>query len=183
MDSSAQLGVSGLPPGVTVHTRAECDLAAAEWLVQAAGDRHLAVSEWQRDGTAWLRPGVLFSAVSVSADLVHAAIGTDQLDEVGEMLRQVLDETPVWFTPGEDAAYTALLPPSAVAHWHVPDTRCASQDGAVRVPLPGGETADDEPRWVVPMTGPGAVGSPALLASLVAVGRQRLAAEAAGDEC
>ncbi|MFD8774453.1 hypothetical protein [Streptomyces sp. NPDC059916] len=150
------------------------DQAAAEWLASAASSAPQAVGEWATQGVAWLCTGTLFSTVTASAELVHAAVGSDELERVSDVLEHVLDGTPVFFTPGDAGTYTALLPPRAVRAWRVPDTIPAGQGCQVPVPFPAGEPGSDAARWVVPMAGPGLTGSPALLASLVAVGRLQL---------
>ncbi|WP_433856635.1 hypothetical protein [Streptomyces kronopolitis] len=159
---------------VTIHTRADMDQAAAEWLAAAASSAAQVVGEWKAQGVAWLRTGTLFSTVTLNAELVHAAVGSDEPECVADCLEHVLEGTPVFFTPGGVDTYTALLTPHAVRAWRVPDTVAAGQGHQVPVPFPAGEPDSDAARWVVPMAGPGLLGSPALLAALVALGRLQL---------
>ncbi|MFZ3595017.1 hypothetical protein [Streptomyces sp. BH104] len=156
-----------------VHTRADMDRAAAEWLASASSSPAQAVSEWKSQGIAWLRTGVLFSTVTVAAGLVHAAVGNSEPDCVADVLEGVLEGTPVYFTPGDGGTYTALLPPHSVRAWRVPDTATADRGCQVQVPFPAGRPDMATARWVVPMLGPGLLGSPSRLAVLVGLGRER----------
>ncbi|WP_157901149.1 hypothetical protein [Streptomyces davaonensis] len=63
--------------GVLVHSRADRELAVTHWLLLSAPDTHRARTEWSETGIALLRCGGLFTAVRLSAALVHAASGTD----------------------------------------------------------------------------------------------------------
>lgn len=50
----------------------------AEWLARAADDPEQARGQWTTQGVALLRCGRRFDAVRIPADLVHAALGTDE---------------------------------------------------------------------------------------------------------
>lgn len=173
------------PAGVTVHTTAERDQAAADWLLSAAPDRTQAREEFETRGATWLPVGPLFAAVAVSAGLVHAALDAAGPRSAADSLAHVLNGGPLFYSPeeqDEEAAYTALLPASTTRTWQVLATDCLAPGRPLLVPAPGQPAQTDALGWVPPMDRPGLLCSPPLLAALVGVGRERAASarESAG---
>lgn len=148
-------------------------LAGGRWLSFAAPSPDGARADWACWGATWLRPGGLFTAVTVSACLVHAAAGKPGPRECAPFLGSVLDG-PVFYQErqfGPEGGYTVLLPASAAGIWRVRGTVVLPSHALVLVPAPDQcAPVADFPWWVVPLDGPGMLCTPALLASLLARG-------------
>lgn len=155
--------------------------SVTEWLSSSAPTSSLAHAQWAESGVAWLRPGRLFTAVVVSASLMHEAVGRPGPQECAPLLASELDG-PVFYRLNEfgpDAGYTVLLPASAAQVWRVRGTVVLPPDALLPVPAPERYVpAADAPWWVVPLDGPCTLCTPALLASLLA---RRSAPRAQGD--
>lgn len=161
---------SGTPP-TRLTTGRERQLAGGHGLLAAAPTSGQARVEWADSGAAWLRPGVLFSAVTVKASVMHQAVGRATPEGCAPLLAAELDG-PVFYLPaafGRDGGYTVLLPASAARIWRVRGTVVSPQNALLRVPAPDRcQPTVDTPWWVVPIDGPGALCAPALLVSLLA---------------
>jgi hypothetical protein len=138
-------------------------LGAAPTLDQARAD-------WADWGATWLRPGVLFTAVTLSAGLIHQAVGKPGPVECAPALAGALDG-PVFYRSNEfgpEAGYTVLLPASAARTWRVRGTVVLPSAALLLVPAPDRcEPVTGAPWWVVPLDVPGTLCSPGLLASLL----------------
>lgn len=169
-------------PGVLVHPRRDRELATATWLLLSASDTTKARHEWETYGVALLRCGTLFSAVRMPADLVHAAVGTDDREKVATFLDVVLDGGPVIHDTGGRQFY-ALTPASASRYWRTVGTECLGSDTFLGVPAT--DMTQLDPRspayWAVPMDGPAALCIPGDVARLVGIGRDALAREEGGS--
>jgi hypothetical protein len=152
-------------------TRSEPQSAGGEWLLSAAPALDHARARWADAGMAWLRPGSLFTAVTVTARLIHEAVGRPGPQECASLLAAELDG-PVFYRLGEfgpDAGYTVLLPASAARIWRVRGTVVLHSAALFLVPAPDRcEPAADAPWWVVPPGRLGTLCTPTLLASLLA---------------
>lgn len=167
--------------GIVLHTRAEVDLAAGDWLLSATESRDRARMEWQEIGVTMLKTGSIFSAIRMSARLVHAAAGTRETDAVDSYLLRALVGGPVVHDP-DRCRYYALVPASTARLW-VPcrDTEPYGRGGYVGVPRPGLTAAQASggcPYWSVPMESAAVLCVPAAVAALVEIGRHELAAQA-----
>ncbi|MFD4644798.1 hypothetical protein [Streptomyces sp. NPDC058441] len=173
--------------GVLVHSARDRELASAHWLLSAALAIKEARREWAENGITVLRCGGLFTAIRISASIVHAAAGTEDPVAVSHYLARVL-RGPV-FADQASRRFYALVPASTqrLSPWHgttVPEAECLGANCFVGVPRPG----RDDPRefrchWVVPMDGPADLCSPHAVTQLLNYGRFRLAAaESAADE-
>jgi hypothetical protein len=158
-------------PGVERAPKAGQLHAAAEWLSSAAPFSSQARVQWANSGAAWLRPGPLFTTVTVSATLIHEAVGRPGPQECAPLLAAELDG-PVFYRLGEfgpDAGYTVLLPASATRTWRVSGTGVLPPAALLLVPAPDKcEPTADTPWWVVPPDGSGTLCTSAFLASLLA---------------
>ncbi|MFE3124340.1 hypothetical protein ACFXHD_13075 [Streptomyces hydrogenans] len=190
MPDSTQLGSTARPvdsvtfapgpvetaPGVLVHSRRDREASAETWLVLAARDAREARREWDAYGVALLRCGLMFTAVRIPAEIVHAVAGTADRDAVAAYLATALDGGPCFYD-SSGQSYYALAPLSAARRWNVPDTEALAGDFFLGVPATT-ITAPD-PRcaawWVVPMDGPGALCDLGIMRWLVERGRMRLA--------
>lgn len=143
----------------------------AEWLSSAAPSRSQARAQWASSGAAWLRPGTLFTAVTVLATLIHEAVGRPGPQECAPLIATELNG-PVFYRLGEfgpDAGYTVLLPASATRIWRVGGTVVLPPAALLLVPAPNRcEPAADSPWWVVPPDGSGTLCTPEFLALLLA---------------
>lgn len=160
-------------------TRAERLLAVEHWLLSAAPDRDRARQEWRQDGVALLRCGSLFGAVRISAEVVHAAAGTDEPAAVDLFLDKALLGGPV-FADREKSPYYALVGATAgrrddwrltqddaafmgVDHFlGVPDLQCTSPDAGRLY-------------WCVEMDSAGELAPADAVSKLVHAGRRRMA--------
>lgn len=156
-------------------------MAGGHWLLSAAPTPSQARAEWADSGAAWLRPGALFTAITIQAGLIHRAVGKPAPEQSAPALAGALDG-PVFYRLNEfgpDAGYTVLVPASAARIWRVPGTVVLPAAALLLVPAPGRcEAAADTPWWVVPLDGPGTLCTPTLLASLLA---RRTAAVGGGN--
>ncbi len=170
-------------PGVLVHTRPDRERAIATWLLSATEERRRARLEWQETGVAMLRCGTLFSAVRITARLVHAACGTDQTEAVNAHLAKALLGGPVIHDP-RHTRYYALVPADTATKWlSTKDTEGLGRDCYLGVPRPHLTTYDPQtwcPYWSVPMPSAGELCVPHAVAQLAAFGRFRIASEAGG---
>ncbi|MEU7021891.1 hypothetical protein ABZ990_14690 [Streptomyces sp. NPDC046203] len=169
-------------PGVLVHLRRDREVAAASWLILAAPNAEKARHEWEDYGVALLRCGSLLSAVRIPADLVYAAAGTEELEQVRAFLADVLDGGPIFHDTGGRQFY-ALTPASAPSTWHLTVAECLGSNTFLGVPA----TDRTEPDcrypayWVLPMDGPGTLCAPDDVAGLVLAGHQAATKNAEAD--
>ncbi|NDK24623.1 hypothetical protein FSY75_09075 [Streptomyces sp. TR1341] len=166
----------------TVSTRSERLLASGHWLLAAAPLRPQAMNEWDENGAAWLRPGVLFCAVAIPAPVLHAAVGLGSPQECAGPLAEALEFGPLFYSPNgfrREGSYTALLP-ARVARLRdaIPGGVTLPQRALLLVPAPDVTAPVDGggPWWVSPLDGPGLLCPPERVAALVGVGRDVLAA-------
>ncbi|MEU2248147.1 hypothetical protein [Streptomyces sp. NPDC019224] len=143
--------------GALVHTRADRDLAVAEWLLLSAADKDAALDQWRTTRSAVLRCGALFTTVGLPELLIHAAAGTAVREAVAAFLRESV-VGPVFYD-SVSRRYRALVPPSAARVWPaMPGTVCAGSGGLVTVPVPGqARQGGGRTYWVTSMDGPGAL--------------------------
>ncbi|MFW3477117.1 hypothetical protein ACN24M_39265 [Streptomyces microflavus] len=174
-------------PVTSVTTASERALAGGQWLLGAAPSRQEARASWEENGSAWLRPGVLFGAITMPAGLVHAALGEGSPLECATALDVRLCGGPVFYGErgfGPEGGYTALVPASAAMMWSAPGATPHHHKALLEVPAP--ELVRPERTmswWVVQLDGPGTLCEPALLAALVAQGYNALAdAKAAAQD-
>ncbi|MGW7790592.1 hypothetical protein [Streptomyces tricolor] len=171
-----------------VVTRQEREAAVRSWLLLSAASASTSQTEWERDGIALLRCGALFSAVRMSAELVHAAAGSHEPGEVAGFLTAVLFGGPAFFDQ-HSARYYALVPASTAARKEWREKRHSpAADGLglglgsyVGVPRPGLNGPHDGhfSYWCVPMHGPGDLCDPEAVSQLVSHGRHRLTTQGA----
>ncbi|MFD3935949.1 hypothetical protein ACFWSF_23435 [Streptomyces sp. NPDC058611] len=167
-----------------VTTRAERQRASGYWLLPAAPTMAQGFAAWRDDGVAWLRPGVLFGAVSIPASLVHAAVGVSSPEECAAPLAEALQGGPLFYEPdhdGPDAAYTALVPASTGLQWRVHPSVAHPYRALLLVPAPERCEPGNEPAlpwWVVPVDRPGLLCPPDRLTALVGLGRDASAGKA-----
>ncbi|WP_327385091.1 hypothetical protein [Streptomyces sp. NBC_01207] len=174
------------PPGA-ITTRTERRTASGHWLLAAAPLISRGLANWKDIGATWLRPGILFGAVSIPAGVVHAAVGSTSPQESAAPLAEVLNGGPVFYEPdpgGEEDVYTALIPAGAAQQWSVPDTVVHPYRALLQVPAPdrcAPGAAPSLPWWVVPVDSPGVLCSASRLAALVGLGREAVGRTGGGE--
>ncbi|MBU6536370.1 hypothetical protein ACFUIW_13830 [Streptomyces sp. NPDC057245] len=166
------------PAGV-VTTAVERALSAGHWLLVSAPLRAQARVEWEERGAAWLRPGVLFAAVSMPADVLHAALGSSSPQECAGRIVEEVEQGPVFYSPDgfqQKGSYTALVP-ARVARLRIllPGAVTCPQRALLLVPAPGRtEPEEGGPWWVSPPSGPALLCPPERVAELACAGRAHL---------
>lgn len=174
-------------PVTSVTTASERATAGGHWLLGAAPSILEARASWERSGSAWLTPGVLFGAIHIPAGVVHAALGEDSPMECTAALDVRLCGGPVFYGDqgfGREGAYTALVPASVAGAWAVRGSIPHHRMALLEVPAPEAVGPEQTGRlwWAVPLDGPGLLCEPGLIAALVAQGQSVLdEAKAAQD--
>ncbi len=169
--------------GVVLHTRADVDLAIGHWLLAATESPTRSRMEWDQDGVTMLKTGTLFSAISMSARLVHAAASTSDTGAVDDYLERALIGGPV-IHDVDRCRYYALVPASGDRPWEVSRGRDITPLGRgayVGVPRPGltaTDAAPGIPYWSVHMPSMAELCLPSAVAALVEVGQYELARRA-----
>ncbi|MFM9446972.1 hypothetical protein [Streptomyces acidiscabies] len=154
-------------------------LYSERWLLSAAPVPAQARPEWEENGAAWLRPGVLFTAVVIPAGVIHAAVGLHTPQECAEPLGEVLRHGPLFYSPqgfGDEDSYTALLPARVAQLEPLPAVVTHPQDALLLVPAPYATepVGGGGPWWVLPCDGPSWLCPPELVATLAVLGRDVL---------
>lgn len=102
-----------------------------EWLARAADDPQQAHDQWKTQGVALLRCGRRFAAVRIPADLVHAALGTDEAPAIAASLPFDLGGPVIL----DRAYYYALIFGHSGMTWDEgDDTPCLGSDTYLGVP-------------------------------------------------
>ncbi len=166
--------------GVLVEPGPDPGLAVAVWLLAAADDPQRARMEWDRDGIALLRCGIRFTAIRLTAGLVHVAADTEDLRKVDAHLGQALGGGPV-FADTRWGLYYALVPEGtdrlpSWSHRHK-DAECLGPNAYLGVPDP----AHNDPGvgfsyWCVPPHDSETLCNPDTVAQLLKDVRCRLTA-------
>lgn len=178
--------MTGIPRGASAlaYRRISGD-EVRDWLLASAPNAAEVRMSWDDFGVALLQCGAVFTAVRISGDLVHAAIGSADPPMVSAYLRELVGG-PVVADQHGCMRYYALVPVSTVERheWvdraHVPYADCMT-DGHVGIPRPGiTEPGDCFTYWCVPMDRPGSLCDPGAVSALIAHGKYRITA-GAGD--
>ncbi|WP_330310568.1 hypothetical protein OHS17_00790 [Streptomyces sp. NBC_00523] len=157
-------------------TQAERQLAAGHWLLSAAPNLRKSRDDWKVKGSTWLRPGVLFGAIVIPADLVHRALDVDSPNQCRRLLATHLEGGPVFYSPEHfrrEGSYTVLVTASTAMAWRSRGSVAHSYRALLQVPSPRASEpqAGDCPWWVVPLDGPGLHCRARPLAALITAGR------------
>ncbi|MFG2722808.1 hypothetical protein ACGFW5_31595 [Streptomyces sp. NPDC048416] len=165
------------PDAKAVVAAAERRLAAGHFLVSAAPSIPAALTEWKTEGAAWLRPGLLFAAVTVPASIVRAAVGGYSPQSQDRRIHDALDG-PVFFQPADfqgEGAFVALLPAGVARSWRVRSSVLHPSRALLLVPAPDRCEPDAEgPWWVRPPDGAGEFCSRPSVETLVHMGRHNV---------
>ncbi|MFB7162354.1 hypothetical protein [Streptomyces sp. NPDC056242] len=151
---------------------AATDRTIEGWLAQAHPVPERAIDEWSAQGLALLPMGRTFAAVRIPAVIVHAAVGTDNADQVAGAFAELLDGPVIHDSSG--ALYYALIQWHAGVIWDQgDDVPCLALAHYLGVPR---MCRQDPPGsyWTVPPRFDGDLCAPASVAALVAIGRDRI---------
>ena len=169
-----------MPDSRAPGTGSATDRAVGDWLLGATESRDRSRMEWQEHGVTVLKTGVVFSAIRMSARLVHAAAGTSDIDAVDSYLMRGLVGGPVIHDP-DRCRYYALVPTDDGRLWEVTrDLEPLGRGAYVGVPRPGltaAEARPGSPYWSVSVEAAGVLCVPSVVAALVEIGRHELAGQ------
>ncbi|MET9529618.1 hypothetical protein ABZY02_03465 [Streptomyces sp. NPDC006649] len=131
---------------------------------------------WQGGSVALVELGRRFTAVRLSADIVHAAAGSDEHTGVSDALAEALDGGPVICDPW-GRRYYALTPVRTLTSWRQSrGAACLGHATWLGIPRPS-DVAPTGARfsyWIVPVSSVGRVCDPARVAAVVARGHEHL---------
>ncbi|MFF1957946.1 hypothetical protein ACFVWX_13270, partial [Streptomyces sp. NPDC058220] len=99
------------------YAKAQTDAVISRWLLSSLDTPSVARLDWELGRPAVLRTGVVFDAVKMSPELVHAAVESTRPDLVGGALARTLDG-PVICHPS--AQYYALVAAQTTETWRSP---------------------------------------------------------------
>ena len=153
--------------------------SVADWLLTATESRDRSRTEWQNLGVTMLPTGIAFSAIRMSARLIHAAACTTDLEAVDHYLARALVGGPAICDP-DRCRYYALVSSDSGRPWECTrDVEPRGLGSYVGVPRPGRNSPDGSgaPYWSVPMEAAGSLCAPSVVAALVDIGRYELAGQ------
>ncbi|MFF1419099.1 hypothetical protein [Streptomyces sp. NPDC058280] len=125
--------------------------------------------DWEMGRPAVLRTGVVFDAVKMSPELVHAAVESTRPDLVGGALARTLDG-PVIYHPS--AQYYALVAAQTTETWRSPLATVLGRSGWLTVPRVD-RTRPPGIHWTVPITQAGKLCTPSAVVEFLRVGRAK----------
>ncbi|GAA3839237.1 hypothetical protein GCM10022206_91890 [Streptomyces chiangmaiensis] len=149
--------------------------AISEWLARAHPVPERARTEWATQGVALLPLGARFCAVRMKADVVHAAVATEDPSQVSAALGELLRGPVIHDRRTVGGTYYALIQWHAGLVWaHQELAPCFGQDTYLGVPR---VDRRDPPgaHWVVAPRYEGNLCVPRAVTALIEVGRRRLA--------
>ncbi|GAA0289701.1 hypothetical protein PV735_05200 [Streptomyces turgidiscabies] len=158
------------------------DEAVGAWLLGATESRDRSRTEWQDLGVTMLPTGRIFSAIRMSARLVHAAACTTDLAAVDHYLARALVGGPAIHDPHRCRYYVLMSADSGRPWEYTRDVEPRGLGSYVGVPRPGRNAPDDSgaPYWSVSMEAAGALCAPSVVAALVEIGLHELAGRTPG---
>lgn len=159
-----------------MHTQQAPTRAISEWLARTHPDPDQVLSEWATQGVALLPLGERFAAVRMAAEVVHAAVRSEDAGEVASALPELLGGSVIYDRRVAGGCYYALIQGHAV--WAYEDVAtCLGHGTYLGVPCldrrqPPGTY------WVVPPRYVGDLCAPRLIVALLETGRSLLAEKA-----
>ncbi|MFF3749879.1 hypothetical protein ACFYYH_05355 [Streptomyces sp. NPDC002018] len=156
---------------MTTHTT---ERAIMRWLLSSTHVPDIARADWADGRPAILRTGGAYDAVRMPRELVLAAVGRTEPDEVNAVLADVLGG-PVICQPG--SWYYALVPTGTCETWRSPLAVVRGSGGWLGIP----RTDRTEPTavaayWAVPVETVGRLCSADAVADLLDAGHRRVEA-------
>jgi putative ATP-grasp target RiPP len=160
-----------------MYTHEEVDGGVSEWLARTHPTPEHVWTEWATQGVALLPLGERFAAVRMASEIVHAAVRSEDQDDVAAELGDLLGGGIIFDRRVAGGTYYALVDGRAGLTWaHDDVVTCLGRGTYLGVPRidrrqPPGTY------WVVPPRHEGDVCPPLSVLGLLEAGRARLAAE------
>ncbi|GAA1168552.1 hypothetical protein GCM10009654_27160 [Streptomyces hebeiensis] len=153
--------------------------AIARWLASSVTQPEVAHQDWLDGRPAVLRTGIVFDAVRMRPELVHAAVGSTAADVVPRALADIL-HGPVICHPA--VWFYALVPPHTTEIWRSPLATVRGRGGWLGVPRADrlGTGRGITPHWIVPVERIGRLCEADVVADLLRAGQERLEAVRTG---
>ncbi|MFI6011416.1 hypothetical protein ACIBAG_21795 [Streptomyces sp. NPDC051243] len=156
-------------------TPTDMDRLISEWLAQANPAPQQAFTEWTDQGVALLPLGKLFAAIRIPGDLVYAAVGGEESEQVADILRMWLRGPVIHDHRSMGPTYYALIQWHAGLVWDYGEVApCLHGDTYLGVP----RIDRREPPgtyWAVPPRFEGNLCRPQAVRELIDAGRRQLA--------
>ncbi|MFI2213875.1 hypothetical protein [Streptomyces sp. NPDC020141] len=140
------------------------------WLAGSHSDPDAVRREWAETAYAMVPAGILFDAVRIHAELVHAVAGAGDHDTVSACLTETLAGPVLCRT---ELCYYALVPAGTSESWQCGLARCLGRGAWIGVPRPG-ESDPYRLHWCAPMEEPGRLCPPDAVAALIERGHELL---------
>ncbi len=129
-------------------------------------------------GVALLPLGERFAAVRMASDVIHAAVGTDHLDDVAVILGELLGGSIIYDRRVAGGTYYALIQGHAGLVWAYEDVAtCLAHGTYLGVPRLDRQQPPGT-YWVIPPRYEGDLCAPRSIIALVEAGQSRLAEQA-----
>lgn len=146
-----------------------------EWLARSGCNQASARVELSRNGVALLRMGYRLAAIRLRGELVHAAAGTDEPEQVTAFCAELLDGPVIHDRLASvDATYYALINSHAGIVWdHEDEAPCLGDGVYLGVPAIG-RVGPPGPYWLTPPRYDGDLCVPGAVAELVTTALGRL---------
>ncbi|MFJ5223638.1 hypothetical protein [Streptomyces sp. NPDC088400] len=162
------------------YTAPDTETAISRWLASTTRHPEIAEQDWRDGRPAILRTGIIYDAVRMPMELVHAAVQSTVPDEVARALTEALDG-PVVCHPGR--WHYALVPPGTCEIWMSPVAAIRGRGGWLGIPrVDRTKPTPVDPYWAVPVERIGRLCLPAAVAELLHIGRERCEGEGACPE-
>jgi hypothetical protein len=153
------------------HTAPATGTAISRWLMSTTRHREIAEEDWAAGRPAILRTGVLYDAVRMPQELVHAAVGSTVPGVVSGGLAEVIDG-PVVCHPGQ--WFYALVPLGTCEVWRSAVAVARGRGGWLGIPgVDRTVPTSVAPYWAVPVEQIGGLCPSAAVTELLRVGRER----------
>jgi hypothetical protein len=155
----------------TTESRLAPTAAISRWLTSTTRHPEIAEQDWADGRPAILRTGIIYDAIRMPMELVHAAVWSTVPAVVSGALAEVLDG-PVVCHPGQ--WYYALVQPGTCEVWRDPVSVTRGRGGWLGIPrVDRTEPAPVDPYWSVPVERIDRLCLPAAVAELMRIGRER----------
>lgn len=159
-------------------TRTDASTDVSRWLTSTTRHPEIAEQDWAAGRPAILRTGIIYDAIRMPQELVHAAVWSTVPNVVSGALAEVLDG-PVVCHPGQ--WYYALVPPGTCEVWRSGVPVARGRGGWLGIPrVDRTEPAPVDPYWAAPVKRIDRLCLPSDVNELLSVGRERVENAPAG---
>jgi hypothetical protein len=157
-----------------MYTQEALGRVIAGWLAQAHPAPERAREEWATQGVALLPLGERFAAVRMPSDVVHAAVETEDPDQVAVLLGELLGGSVIYDRRVAGGTYYALIQGHAGLVWPYDDVAtCLGHGTYLGVPRIDRQQPPGT-YWVIPPRYEGDLCAPRRIVALVEPGRSRI---------